>query len=69
MAAAYYGRGLAYGGKGEYDKAIADCTEAIRLNPNYAAAYYIRGAAYEEIGDKAKAAADYAKAKQLGFEP
>ena len=30
---AYYNRGIAYGNKGELDKAIADFTEAIRLDP------------------------------------
>ena len=29
-------RGMAYGNKGEYDKAIADYTEAIRLDPKFA---------------------------------
>jgi hypothetical protein len=29
------------------DKALADYTEAIRLNPNHAAAYYIRRIAYQ----------------------
>jgi tetratricopeptide (TPR) repeat protein len=32
--------------KGEYDRAIADYTEAIRLDPNYAEAYYERGVIY-----------------------
>ncbi|MBV8401834.1 MAG: hypothetical protein JOZ17_24400, partial [Acetobacteraceae bacterium] len=29
----------------EYDEAIADCTEALRLNPTMALAYVIRGGA------------------------
>ena len=33
IAEAYCNRGVAYGNKGEYDKAIADYTEAIRLEP------------------------------------
>jgi tetratricopeptide (TPR) repeat protein len=32
--------------KGNYDQAIADCTQAIRLNPNDAEVYVTRGAAY-----------------------
>ena len=34
-ATAYFKRGDAYGANGEYDKAIADFTEVIRLDPNY----------------------------------
>ena len=36
LALAYNNRGLAYNDKGDYDKAIADCTEAIRLDPKFA---------------------------------
>jgi len=66
---AYHERGVAYGQRREYDKAIADCTEAIRLDPASAVTYYVRGLAYEKKGDKAKAEADFAKAKKLGYEP
>jgi tetratricopeptide (TPR) repeat protein len=31
----YNGRGIAYYRKGEYDRAIADFTEALRIDPNY----------------------------------
>ena len=34
-ASAYNNRGFAYGSKGDYDRAIADYTEAIRLDPKY----------------------------------
>ena len=37
--------------KGECDKAIADFTEAIRLDPQSASAYYDRGRAWAEKGD------------------
>ena len=58
-------RGAVYGEKGEYGKAIADCTEAIRADPNNADAYINRGFAYQKIGEKGKADADFAKAKEL----
>ena len=35
-----------YNAKGEHDKAIADCNEAIRLNPKCEDAYKERGKAY-----------------------
>jgi len=35
-AHAYHNRGIAYGEKGDYEQAIADYTEAIRINPDLA---------------------------------
>jgi tetratricopeptide (TPR) repeat protein len=35
MAAAYNNRGFAYYGKKDYDRAIADCEAALRIEPNY----------------------------------
>ena len=69
LAVAYCGRGNAYQEKTEYDKALADYAEAIRLNPNLARAYYRRGTAYEKMGEKAKAEEDFAQAKKLGYKP
>ena len=69
-AKAYFHRGLAYQKKGKWDNAIADYTEAIRLNPNYTEeCLYNRGKAYQAKGDTAKAEADFNKAKELGYEP
>ena len=64
-----YNRGIDYGEKGEYDMAIANFTEAIRLDPKYAEVYYVRGTAYAKNGEEVKAEADFAEAKQLGFSP
>ena len=62
---AYNNRGITYGEKDEYDAAIKDYSEAIRLKPDYAKAYNNRGVAYRETGDNAKADADFAKEKEL----
>ena len=65
----YSSRGVAYGLRGDFDKAIADFSAAIRLNPKDAQAYQNRGVAYEKKGEKAKAEEDFAQAKNLGDKP
>jgi tetratricopeptide (TPR) repeat protein len=65
LVAAFTYRGNAYFGKGQYDRAIEDYDQAIRLNPNYAEAYNNRGLAKRAKGDFAGGDADIAKAKQL----
>ena len=44
---------------GDYKGAIADYTQAIRLNPDYALAYYSRGIAKRNLGQYFAAIADY----------
>ena len=51
--------------KREYDQAIADYSEAIRLDPEYAMAYYYRGVAYGDKGDYDAAVADCTEAVRL----
>ena len=62
---AYYNRGVAYSDKGDTDRAIADFTEAIRLDPKYANAYVNRGVAYGDKGENDRAIADYTEAIRL----
>ena len=50
---------------GDHDKAIADFSEAIRLDPKRADAYYGRGTAYGHKGEYDKAIADYSDAIRL----
>jgi tetratricopeptide (TPR) repeat protein len=50
---------LAYSHKGDYDRAIADFSEAIRLQPDDAFVFYHRSEAYEKKGDHERAKADF----------
>src|SRR6516225_2933215 len=47
-AIAHHERALSYKSKGDFDRAIADLSEAIRLDPKYAEAYYLRLYAKDE---------------------
>jgi tetratricopeptide (TPR) repeat protein len=67
LSAAYEIRGVAYDDKGDYDHAIPDLNEAIRLNPRVAASYYSRGTAYNRKGEFDRAIQDYNEAIRLGF--
>jgi tetratricopeptide (TPR) repeat protein len=58
-------RGLQYLNAGQYDLAIQDFGQAIRLNPEDAWAFYGRGRAKQKMGDTAGANADIARALQL----
>ncbi|KAL6057269.1 Tetratricopeptide repeat domain containing protein [Balamuthia mandrillaris] len=62
---AYNNRGLAYHDLEHWDKAIADHTEALRLQPNYSVAYKHRGKAYRCLGDLTKAIQDLTAAIQI----
>jgi tetratricopeptide (TPR) repeat protein len=51
--------------QGDYDRAIADYTEAIRRDPEQARAYCRRGGAYRMQGDYDRAIADASQAIRL----
>ena len=61
----YYGRGLAYYKMGQYDKAISDYTEAIKLKPKHADIYYSRGLASYKMGQFEEAISDFTEAIKL----
>jgi tetratricopeptide (TPR) repeat protein len=62
---AYDNRGTAWHAKGKNDRAIADYTEAIELNPKDSLAYDNRGTAWRDKGDREHAFADYSTAIRL----
>ena len=64
-AIAYYNRGSAWSDKGDNDRAIADYSEAIRLDPKGAGSYRSRGHANFDKGDFTAAAADLLRASDL----
>lgn len=64
---AYNGRGLAFYEIKQYDAAVSDFIQALRLDPDFATAYYNRGNAYDARKDYGKAIADYSKA--IGYKP
>lgn len=59
LSMAYTNRGVAQAALGKLDKAIADFTEAVRLNPGNALAYYNRGNVRFDRGDMRDAIADF----------
>ncbi len=65
LAAAYNNRGTVYDEKGEYDRAIADYGQALRLKPDYPHAYKNRGRMQFYGGNFRAAALDVAKALEL----
>ena len=63
---AYYNRGVAYDKIGQGDKAIADYTKAIEINPRDAEAYNYRGIAYYYKARYDKACSDWKRVCELG---
>ena len=62
----YFNRGVEWDEKGYDDKAIADYTEAIRLDPNHVEAYFSRGLVWGAKDDYDKAIADFTEAIPKG---
>ena len=65
MPGAYSNLGFAYGAKSEWDKAITELTEAIRLDPKYSVAHSTLGMAYQGKGEWGKAIAELTEAVRL----
>ncbi|HLH91624.1 MAG TPA: tetratricopeptide repeat protein [Xanthobacteraceae bacterium] len=65
LATIYQNRAIELRERGDYDKAIADYSEAIRIDGGLSGAFTGRGLAYEGKAEVDKAKADYRKALTL----
>ena len=65
IAWAYVNRGWAYDEREDYDRAIADESQTIRLDPNNASAYLYRGWAYDDTDQYDLAIADETEAIRI----
>jgi len=65
LAGIYDNRAIEHRQQGDFDRAIADYTAAIRIDAEHAGAYAGRGLAWEGKADADKAKADYRKALAL----
>src|SRR6516162_9965070 len=65
LVIAYNNRGNAFSAKGEYDRAIQDYDQSIKLNPDYYRAFNNRGVAYQKKGEYQRAILDYDEAIRL----
>ena len=65
LAITFYNRGNAWHAKGDNDRAIADYTEAIRLDPREARAFNNRAVAWQAKGEYDRAIADCNEAIRL----
>jgi tetratricopeptide (TPR) repeat protein len=69
LAEAFNNRGVAHRLKGEYDRAIQDYSQAIKLDAKFALAFNNRGVAHDKKGDYDRAIQDYEQSIKLKPSP
>src|ERR1035437_1968640 len=67
LAFTFSNRGAAYYERGEYDRAIQDCNQALKLNAKYADAFFNRGLSFQGKSQYDRAIQDYNQA--IKFDP
>ena len=65
LAVTFNNRGNAYQSKGEYQRAIQDYDEALRIDPDSALAFNNRASAFQHMGNYDRAIQDYNHAIRL----
>jgi tetratricopeptide (TPR) repeat protein len=65
LVTAHNNRGNAYAARGDFNRAILDYDQSIKLNSNYARAYNNRGVAYQKKGEYSRAINDFDEAIRL----
>jgi lipoprotein NlpI len=65
LATAYFDRGIAHRDKKEYDLALQDLDQALKLKPEFSGALNTRGNVYADMGETDRAIADYNDAIRL----
>lgn len=69
MSMVYAFRAMAHGTLANYEEAMEDTDEAIRLDSSNAFAYYIRGLIYSDLGERSEAISDLERSLELGLDP
>jgi tetratricopeptide (TPR) repeat protein len=65
LVEAYYNRSLVYVDRGDYERAVRDCTDAIGIDRGHAKAFNNRGLAYMKLGYFDRALEDFDEALRL----
>jgi tetratricopeptide (TPR) repeat protein len=65
LARAFANRGRAWSDKGQYDRAVEDLDNAVRLDPNFADAFNYRGVARVAQGQYEQAVQDFGQAIKI----